>query len=115
MKNQSILFKDDLNEMTEFENGPDLEEPINNDSTMCSYNKTLMNSMNDLTLKMNNIEVGEEEKEVHQLPTQHEKDATPKNEKKKRFDLREYLREMYFQSNNNNNASNMAKKNEKKN
>ena len=84
MKNQSILFKDDLNEMTEFENGPDLEEPINNDSTMCSYNKTLMNSMNDLTLKMNNIEVGEEEKEVHQLPTQHEKDATPKNEKKNR-------------------------------
>jgi hypothetical protein len=71
-----------------------------------------MNSMNDLTLKMNDIEVREEEKE---LPTQQEKDATPKNEKKKRFDLREYLREMYFQSNNNNNASNMAKKNEKKN
>lgn len=114
MKNQSILFKDDLNEMTEFENEPDLEEPINNDSTMCSYNKTLMDSMHDLTLKMNDIEVREEEKEVHQLPPQHEKDATTKNEKKKRFDLREYLREMYFQSNNNN-ASNMTKKNEKKN
>jgi hypothetical protein len=43
-----------------YENEFDLDEPINNNLTLCSNNMTLMESMNDLTLKMNEIEEEEE-------------------------------------------------------